>query len=68
VDKVILGDLAAAVRRRKRADRWAVAATSFFHLPEVERLLGGIGVPVIALLAEAQLETLQRLAQLPHMR
>jgi hypothetical protein len=31
----------------------------------VERLLGGQGVPVIALLAEAHLETLHRLAQLP---
>jgi hypothetical protein len=31
----------------------------------VERLLAGKGVPVIALLAEAHLETLHRLAQLP---
>jgi GntR family transcriptional regulator len=31
----------------------------------VERLLGGTGVPVIALLAEAHLETLHRLAQFP---
>jgi len=31
----------------------------------VERLLSGRGVPVIALLAEAHLETLHRLAQLP---
>jgi hypothetical protein len=31
----------------------------------VERLLSGRGVPVIALLAEAHLETLHRLAQMP---
>jgi GntR family transcriptional regulator len=65
VDKVRLADLAAAVRRRKPAGRWRAAVTSFFHLPEVERLLGGTGVPVIALLAGAHLETLRRLAQLP---
>jgi DNA-binding transcriptional regulator YhcF (GntR family) len=65
VDKVLLGRLATAVRRRKPAGRWGAAVTSFSHLPEVERRLGGLGVPVIALLAEAHLETLHRLAQLP---
>src|SRR5437667_1123426 len=65
VDKVLLGELAAVTRRQKDAGRWRAAATSFCHLPEVERLLSGKGVPVIALLAEAHLETLHRLAQLP---
>jgi GntR family transcriptional regulator len=65
VDKVLLGELPAAARRRKQAGRWRAAVTSFCHLPDVERLLGGRGVPVIALLAEAHLETLHRLAQLP---
>ncbi len=65
VDKVRLVELAAAVRRRKRVGRWKVAVTSFFHLPELERLLKGKGIPVLALLAEVHLETLQRLAQLP---
>src|SRR6059036_1840739 len=64
VDKVLLGDLA-TVARQKQAGRWRAAVTSFCHLPEVERLLSGRGVPVIALLAEAHLETLHRLAQLP---
>src|SRR5881409_313585 len=64
VDKVLLGDLA-TVARQKHAGRWRAAVTSFCHLPEVERLLSGRGVPVIALLAEAHLETLHRLAQLP---
>ncbi len=65
VDKVRLRDLATAVRRRKPARRWGAAITSFFHLPAVERVLDGMGVPVIALLAEAHLETLYRLAQFP---
>jgi GntR family transcriptional regulator len=65
VDKVRLGDLASAVRRQKGGGRWGAAVTSFFHLPEVERRLRGLGVPVIALLAEAHLETLHQLAQCP---
>ena len=66
VEKVLLSELAAVVmRRRKRADRWGAAVTSFGHLPEVERRLDGLEVPVVALLAEVHLETLHRLAQLP---
>ena len=65
VAKVLLKDLAATVRRQARPGDWAAAVTSFGHLPEVERRLKGLGVPVIALLAEAHLETLQHLAQLP---
>jgi DNA-binding transcriptional regulator YhcF (GntR family) len=65
VDKVLLGELAAVTQRGKRANHWSAAVTSFSHLPEVERLLSGRGVPVIALLAEAHLETLHRLVQLP---
>jgi GntR family transcriptional regulator len=64
VDKVLSGQLAATVRRRKGAKPWAAAVTSFFHLPEVERLVGGRGIPIIPLLAEVHLETLRRLAQL----
>jgi GntR family transcriptional regulator len=65
VDKVLPADLPAAVRRRKGANPWAAAVTSFFHLPEVERLVGDWGVPIIPLLAKANLETLRCLAQLP---
>jgi hypothetical protein len=65
VDRVLLGELAAVTRRQKQNGRWRAAVTSFCHLPEVERLLSGRGVPVIALLAEAHLETLHRLAQMP---
>ena len=45
VDKVLLSKLADTVTRRKRADRWGAAVTSFGHLPEVERRLEGLGVP-----------------------
>jgi len=62
VDKVLLHDLPTVARRRSR--HWRAAATSFRHFPDVERLLHGAGVPVIALLAGPHLETLQRLAQL----
>jgi GntR family transcriptional regulator len=65
VDKVLLGDLAAVTRRQKHAGRWRAAVTSFCHLPQVGQILKGKGVPVIALLAEAHLETLHRLAQFP---
>jgi DNA-binding transcriptional regulator YhcF (GntR family) len=65
VDKVLLAELAAVTRRPKQAGRWRAAVTSFAHLPQVEHLLKGKRVPVIALLAEAHLETLHRLAQFP---
>ena len=65
VDKVLLGELAGVTRRRPGAERWRAAVTSFCHLPDVERVLKGKGVPVVAVLAEAHLETLHRLAQLP---
>ena len=62
VDKVLLGELATIARRPKQPGRWRAAVTSFCHLPEVERLLSLRGIPVIALLAEAHLETLHQLA------
>src|SRR5947209_14018599 len=59
VDKVLLGELAATVRRQRPAGRWRAAVTSFCHLPLVERLLSGRRVPVVALRAEAHLATIQ---------
>jgi GntR family transcriptional regulator len=64
VDKVLLGDLKTNTRPRMPR-RWRAAVTSFCHLSEVERVLRGTSVPVVALLTEAHLETLHRLAQLP---
>lgn len=65
VEKALVSDLARTGRRRARGGRWDVAVTSFGHLPDVVRLLSGGGIPVVALLAEAHLETLHRLALLP---
>ena len=65
VAKVLLKDLVTTVRRQTGTHPWAAAVTSFGHLPEVERRLDGLGVPVVALLAEVHLETLHRLARLP---
>jgi GntR family transcriptional regulator len=64
VDKVLLGDLK-TITRPRMPRRWRAAVTSFCHLSEVERVLRGTSVPVVALLTEAHLETLHRLAQLP---
>ena len=64
VDKVLLGELK-TITRRRMPRRWQAAVTSFCHLPEVERVLSTTDVRVIALLTEAHLETLHRLAQLP---
>src|SRR5947199_1665112 len=57
VDKVLLCELAATVRRQRPAGRWRAAVTSFCHLPQVERLLSGRRVSVGALLARASLVT-----------
>lgn len=65
VDKVLLDELATVAARPRRAERWGAAVTSFGHLSEVARLLKSTGIPVIALLAEAHVETLHWLAQLP---
>jgi GntR family transcriptional regulator len=65
VDKVLLDDLATVLRRQTPAGHWRAAVTSFCHLPQLDRLLRGREVPVIALLAGARLETLHQLAQCP---
>src|SRR5436189_3474419 len=57
-DKVLLSELAAVATRPAHAARWGAAGTSFGHLPGVERLLAGEGMPVSGLLAEARLEAL----------
>jgi GntR family transcriptional regulator len=64
VEKVLPDDLQ-QVLLGGSTDRWRAAVTSFFHLPEVAHLLHGTRIPVIALLAGARIETLQRLAELP---
>lgn len=63
VERVLLEDLP---ERLEGADElpWRLAATTFFHIHEVQELLEGRGVEVVALLAEANIESLQRLMKL----
>ena len=44
---------------------WRLAVTTFFHIHEVQELVEPRGIEAVALLAEATLESLQRLMELP---
>jgi hypothetical protein len=44
---------------------WRLAVTTFFHIHEVQELVEPYGIEAVALLAEATLESLQRLMELP---
>src|ERR687893_822830 len=44
---------------------WRLAVTTFFHVHEVQDLMEPLGIETIALLAEANLKSLQRLMELP---
>jgi GntR family transcriptional regulator len=44
---------------------WRLAVTTFFHIHEVQDLVEPYGIEAVALLAEATLESLQRLMELP---
>src|ERR687894_308169 len=44
---------------------WRMAVTTFFHVHEVQELMEPLGIETVALLAEATLESLQRLTELP---
>ncbi|BBL78320.1 hypothetical protein RxyAA322_01740 [Rubrobacter xylanophilus] len=66
VERVLLEDLA-----ERLADGgpeglpWRLAVTTFFHVHEVEELTAPYGMETAALLAEATIESLQRLTALP---
>ncbi len=64
VEKVLLEDLPERLAREEELP-WRVAVTTFFHVHEVESLVESRGIETVALLAEATLESLQRLADLP---
>jgi DNA-binding transcriptional regulator YhcF (GntR family) len=64
VKKVLLEDLPARISREAELP-WRIAVTTFFHVHEVESLMEPRGIETVALLAEATLESLQRLADLP---
>ena len=64
VEKVLLEDLAERVSDAEELP-WQMAVTTFFHVHEVQDLMEPRGIETVALLAEANLESLQRLTELP---
>jgi len=64
VERVLLEDLAETVSGAVDLP-WRLAVTTFFHIHEVQDILVPHGIEVVALLAEATLESLQRLMEHP---
>ena len=64
VEKVLIEDLAERVSDEKGLP-WRMAVTTFFHVHEVQEIMEPRGIETVALLAEANLESLQRLTELP---
>lgn len=64
VERVLLHDLADRVAGETEPP-WKVAVTTFFHVHEVQDAVEPLGVETVALLAEANLESLRRLTELP---
>jgi DNA-binding transcriptional regulator YhcF (GntR family) len=64
VERVLIEDLADRVSGMDDPP-WRLAVTTFFHIHEVQELVEPYGIEAVALLAEATLESLQRLMELP---
>ncbi len=64
VEKVLIEDLAERVSGEEEPP-WRMAVTTFFHVHEVQEIMEPLGIETVALLAEANLESLQRLTELP---
>ena len=64
VEKVLLEDLPARLSGEGDSP-WRMAVTTFFHVHEVQALVEPFGIETIALLAEANIESLRRLTELP---
>ena len=64
VEKVLVADLADRVSDAGDLP-WRLAVTTFFHIHEVQEIVEPRGIEAVALLAEATLESLQRLTELP---
>ncbi len=64
VERVLLEDLPGRLSEDGEPP-WTLAVTTFFHVHEVQDLMEPLGVETVALLAEANLESLQRLTELP---
>lgn len=64
VERVLLADLPARLSEDGEPP-WSLAVTTFFHVHEVQDMMEPLGVETVALLAEANLESLRRLTELP---
>src|ERR687886_177793 len=64
VERVLLEDLPGRLAVEEELP-WRMAVTTFFHVHEVEDMMKPRGLDTVALLAEATLQSLQRLADLP---
>ncbi len=64
VERVLLEDLDGKISGLQDPP-WRLAVTTFFHIHEVQELVEPHGIEAVALLAEATLESLQRLMELP---
>jgi GntR family transcriptional regulator len=63
VEKVLVEDLPARLSGEEEPP-WRMAVTTFFHVHEVQELMEPLGIETVALLAEANLKSLQRLTEL----
>ena len=64
VESVLLEDLAERVSGEQYLP-WRMAVTTFFHIHEVQDIVEPRGIEAVALLAEANIESLRRLTELP---
>jgi hypothetical protein len=64
VERVLVEDLAERVSGEEELP-WRMAVTTFFHVHEVQEIVEPRGMEVVALLAEANIESLRRLTDLP---
>ena len=64
VESVLLEDLAERVSGEEDLP-WRMAVTTFFHVHEVQDIVELRGIEAVALLAEANIESLRRLTELP---
>ena len=64
IERVLLEDLPGRLSEGGEPP-WRLAVTTFFHVHEVQDLMEPLGVETVALLAEANLESLRRLTELP---
>jgi GntR family transcriptional regulator len=64
VESVLVDELEAEVAGREELP-WRLAVTTFYHVQEVEQIMGPRGIETFALLTEATLDGLRKLAELP---